>query len=111
MPVCRRYIALLAVSSALWSSTAAAFFCFSANSEGRRQESDFSPPPPIGAFVYGDPPVPYYTIPAMPQRRISPVDLRNSDYRDLDPPVAPVELPDEDDPVPHATFPQQHIFH
>jgi len=111
MPVCRGYIALLAISAVLWIPTAQAFFCFSRENEGKRWENHYYPPPPIGAYVYGDLPVPYYTSPVMPQRFVAPVEFRDADYPDLDPPIAPIELPEDDYPGPDRPVPIQHIFH
>jgi hypothetical protein len=111
MRACRRYIAILGIGSALWISTAQAFLCFSENSHNRYRDNYFSPPPPIGAFVYGEPPVPYYMIPVMRQGLIAPAEIRSSDYPALDPPVAPIELPETDYPVQDAVLPEQHIFH
>jgi hypothetical protein len=112
MPVCRRYSMLLAISWALWISTAQAFFCFSRENEVQRWENHYYPPPPIGAYVYGDLPVPsYYARPVMPQRFVAPVEFREADYPDLDPPIAPIELPNDDYPLPDRPVPIQHIFH
>jgi hypothetical protein len=111
MPVCRWYIALVTISSALWISSAQAFFCFSMGNGSRQREDHYLLPPPIGAYSYGDFPPPYYASPVMPQWAIAPGEIRDADDPALDPPVAPVELPDDDYPVPAGPVPKQHIFH
>jgi len=91
----RRSIVLLVLSSALWTSTLQAFFCFSMGGGNRHRDSHYPVPPPYGEFGAGGyPAFPYSYSPVMLEPIITPAETRN------------VELP-----IPVAPVPKQHIFH
>jgi hypothetical protein len=96
-PACRRTVALLVMSSLLWTATAQAFFCFSMGGGSRNRGAQYRPPPPYGAFGAAGLPVLRFASPALPQAPITP--------------VAPVETPNVDYPAAPVPVPKQHIFH
>jgi hypothetical protein len=88
---------LLVMSSALWTSSVQAFFCFSMGGASRHRYDDYPPLPPLfGAFLPPGPPVLHDgpVIPEPPLTPVAPVETRNIDY------------PAQADPAR-----KQHIFH
>lgn len=107
---CRLCIVFLATSSALCTSMAQAFFCFSMNGGSGHREDRFVPPLPYRSSGYVGLPSIYYTSPMPPLQPVAPLETSNPDYPTEDPPVAPVEIRNIDYPLEDRSPPRQHIF-